>query len=139
MRDYLSGAGTADVAWDENVLPEPVPARLGSELGENDEREDYLRASLSRSDDAGNIATPFSKQDSSMFATIARSEALIIRPPFRTSRKIRRNRRNHFSRRQPVQHLIVMILTANENLTRTCARVYDLFHICWALNGEVAC
>ena len=64
----------------ENVLPEPVPARLGSELGENDEREDYLRASLGRSDDAGLIATPFGKQDSSMFATIARSDALIIRP-----------------------------------------------------------
>ena len=66
----------------EKVLPEPVPARLGSELGENDEREDYLRASLGRSDNVGLIATPFSKQDSSMFATIARSDALIIRPPF---------------------------------------------------------
>lgn len=71
----------------ENVLPEPVPARLGSELGENDEREDYLRASLGRGDDAGLIATPFGKQDSSMFATIARSEALIIRPPFAPAAK----------------------------------------------------
>jgi molybdopterin molybdotransferase len=63
----------------------PVPARevarLGAPLAKNDEREDYLRALLSR-DDAGNlIATPFDVQDSSMLATIARSDCLVVRAP----------------------------------------------------------
>jgi len=63
---------------------EPAPpfatARLGRDLPENDEREDYLRATL-RSDGAGPIATPFDKQDSSMFATMASADCLVIRPP----------------------------------------------------------
>lgn len=66
----------------DDLLPETGTARLGADLPENDEREDYLRASLAR-DDAGDlIATPYGKQDSSMFATIARADALIIRKPF---------------------------------------------------------
>ncbi|NBP74391.1 MAG: molybdopterin molybdenumtransferase MoeA, partial [Alphaproteobacteria bacterium] len=71
----------------EHILPKPVTARLGEPLGENDEREDYLRASLARNDDGALTATPFSKQDSSMFATIARSDALIIRAPFAPAAK----------------------------------------------------
>ncbi|MGB0630395.1 MAG: gephyrin-like molybdotransferase Glp [Alphaproteobacteria bacterium] len=71
----------------ESVLPKPAKAQLGSDLGENDEREDYLRATLSRAEDGALIATPFGKQDSSMFATIARSDALIIRPPFAAAAK----------------------------------------------------
>ncbi|CAN0461485.1 unnamed protein product, partial [Discosporangium mesarthrocarpum] len=66
----------------DDLLPETGTARLGADLPENDEREDYLRASLAR-DDAGDlIATPYGKQDSSMFATIARADALVIRKPF---------------------------------------------------------
>ena len=71
----------------EVVLPRPVTAQLGGDLGENDEREDYLRASLSRNDDGALVATPFGKQDSSMFATIARSDALVIRAPFASAAK----------------------------------------------------
>lgn len=64
------------------VMPRTFRARLGADLSENDEREDYLRARLSRDGQGDVVATPFDKQDSSMFATIARSDALIIRPPF---------------------------------------------------------
>lgn len=65
-----------------DVMPPKSTARLGSELPKNDEREDYLRAALTL-DDAGNqVATPYSKQDSSMFATVARADALVVRPPF---------------------------------------------------------
>ena len=71
----------------ENVLPQPVTAQLGGDLGENDEREDYLRATLTRNGDGALVATPFGKQDSSMFATIARSDALIIRAPFAPAAK----------------------------------------------------
>ena len=56
-------------------------ASLGRDLGENDQREDYLRATLSI-DDAGRlVATPFEKQDSSMLSLLAQSDCLIVRPP----------------------------------------------------------
>lgn len=71
----------------DNLLPETGTAHLGIDLPENDEREDYLRASLSRDDKGDVIATPYGKQDSSMFATIARADALVIRKPFATEAK----------------------------------------------------
>lgn len=56
-------------------------ARLGRDIGENDQREDYLRAKLSI-DEAGHlVATPFEKQDSSMLSVLARSDCLIVRSP----------------------------------------------------------
>ena len=66
----------------KNPMPQPLTAILGSYLPENDEREDYLRAKFSRNDSGELVATPFDKQDSSMFATIAQSDALVIRAPF---------------------------------------------------------
>lgn len=59
-----------------------VTARLGRDLDANDEREDYLRAALARATDGTLIATPFPVQDSSMFATMARADGLVIRKPF---------------------------------------------------------
>jgi len=56
-------------------------ARLGADLGENDERQDYLRATSAFDPDGTLVVTPFGRQDSSMLATLARSDALIIRPP----------------------------------------------------------
>lgn len=61
--------------------PLSMQARLGADLGENDRREDYLRARLSRTDDQGLVATPFPVQDSSMLAVLAHADALIIRAP----------------------------------------------------------
>jgi molybdopterin molybdotransferase len=69
------------------LLPETGSARLGTDLPENDEREDYLRASLSRDENGHVVATPYGKQDSSMFATIARADALVIRKPFAAAAK----------------------------------------------------
>jgi len=51
-------------------------AVLGLDLPENDQRQDYLRATLNNT-----IATPFSKQDSAMLARFADADCLIIRPP----------------------------------------------------------
>jgi molybdopterin molybdotransferase len=65
----------------DTLLPETATARLGLDLPKNDEREDYLRASLRRDENGDLIATPYDKQDSSMFATIARADALVIREP----------------------------------------------------------
>jgi molybdopterin molybdotransferase len=54
---------------------------LGSDLPENDERADYLRATLRESTD-GPIATPFPVQDSSMMVPLAKADCLIIREPY---------------------------------------------------------
>ena len=55
-------------------------AVLGVDLPENDERADYLRATLEiRSE--GAVATPFSAQDSSMMAPLAKADCLLLREP----------------------------------------------------------
>ena len=56
-------------------------AILGVDLAANDEREDYLRATLARDEPGPMVATPFGIQDSSMFANMARADCLVIRPP----------------------------------------------------------
>jgi len=61
--------------------PRHAIAVLGADLGENDERRDYLRATLERRLDSPPVATPAPKQDSSMFATFAKADCLIVRPP----------------------------------------------------------
>ncbi len=68
-------AGRADVE------PKAEPARLGRDLPENDERQDYLRATLEDGPD-GPVATPVAAQDSSLMATLARADCLLIREPF---------------------------------------------------------
>jgi molybdopterin molybdotransferase len=50
-------------------------------LKANDQRQDYLRAQLSKGSDGTLVAEPFAKQDSSMMKIFAESDALIIRPP----------------------------------------------------------
>jgi len=66
--------------------PSLTEARLGADLAANDHRQDYLRATLSRS--GGTLtATPFSKQDSSMMSLLSKSDGLIVRPPKDPARK----------------------------------------------------
>ena len=62
---------------------EPVTetARLGCELPQNDERQDYLRATLAQGPDGALIATPFPAQDSSMLLPLAKADCLLIRAP----------------------------------------------------------
>ena len=68
-------AGRSDIAL------KTEPALLGGDLPENDERADYLRATLKESPEWP-TATPFSVQDSSMMAPLAKADCLIIREPF---------------------------------------------------------
>ena len=56
----------------------PEPARLGRDLPANDERTDYLRATLEMEPD-GPVATPVPAQDSSLMAPLARADCLLIR------------------------------------------------------------
>jgi molybdopterin molybdotransferase len=55
-------------------------AALGSDMEGNDQRQDYVRASVSPGP-GGLVATPFSTQDSSMLRVLADANGLIIRPP----------------------------------------------------------
>ncbi len=54
---------------------------LGRDLPANDEREEYMRATLARRDDTW-VATPFPLQDSSMLVPLAAADCLVIRPAF---------------------------------------------------------
>ena len=61
--------------------PATVPARLGRALGANDHRADHLRATIETGDDGVAVATPFSRQDSSLLRTLYQADALILRAP----------------------------------------------------------
>lgn len=69
------------LAGRQDVEQMPEPARLGADLPANDERADYLRATLS-SGAEGLIATPLPDQDSSLMAALAKADCLLIRPPY---------------------------------------------------------
>ena len=66
--------GIADADRDRSI-----PAILGRDMPANDEREDYLRSELALTPE-GWVAMPFGRQDSSMLGTLARAQALTIRP-----------------------------------------------------------
>jgi molybdopterin molybdotransferase len=68
-------AGRADVATAIDA------ARLGCDLPANDERADYLRATLAPGPDGVPVATPAPVQDSSMLTKLARADCLLIREP----------------------------------------------------------
>jgi molybdopterin molybdotransferase len=57
-------------------------AMLGSDLAANDERTDYLRATLAIGPDGISVATPLPVQDSSMMASLAKADCLVIREPY---------------------------------------------------------
>jgi molybdopterin molybdotransferase len=59
----------------------PETAVLGSDLEANDHRQDYLRARLEIDSQGRRVAKPFPRQDSSMLATLAQADCLIVRAP----------------------------------------------------------
>ncbi len=56
-------------------------AILGHDLPANDERADYMRATLTSGPDGTPVATPVRVQDSSMMAALAKADCLVIREP----------------------------------------------------------
>ncbi len=58
-----------------------LTARLGAPLKANDDRADYMRATLAPGPDGEPVATPFPRQDSAMMSRLARADALIVRAP----------------------------------------------------------
>jgi molybdopterin molybdotransferase len=71
----LSGRPDLEIETESARLSVPLPA--------NDQRQDYLRATLSPAPDGGlPLATPVPSQDSSLMAPLSRADCLIIRAPF---------------------------------------------------------
>jgi len=57
-------------------------AVLGTDVPANDERADYLRATLVPGPDGTLVATPIKIQDSSMMAALAKADCLVVREAF---------------------------------------------------------
>jgi molybdopterin molybdotransferase len=70
------------LAGRSDLGPAVESAVLGCDLPANDERADYLRSTLAETPDGRRVATPFSTQDSSMMATLANADCLVIREPY---------------------------------------------------------
>ena len=66
----------------EKLSPTLLRVPISQPLGENDERQDYLRATLQQRKDQKHEVTPFTVQDSSMLSCLTHSNCLIVRPPF---------------------------------------------------------
>jgi len=58
-----------------------VAAALGTDIGPNDQRQDYCRARVEMFEDGRLRATPLPVQDSGMLRFLAASQGLIVRPP----------------------------------------------------------
>jgi molybdopterin molybdotransferase len=64
-----------------DIEPAPEPALLGCDLPDNDERADYLRATLAANRGGLPVATPAPAQDSSMLTPLAGADCLLVREP----------------------------------------------------------
>jgi molybdopterin molybdotransferase len=65
-----------------------VEARLASDLGINDTRQEYARARLERSADGSWVVRPLPVQDSSMLRFLATADGLVVRPPHDPARTV---------------------------------------------------
>ncbi|MCA0249245.1 MAG: molybdopterin molybdotransferase MoeA [Proteobacteria bacterium] len=70
----------------ERMLAQPgdlvatQPARLAVDLKQNDQREDYIRSTLTRAADGALTVEPHPVQDSSMLSVLANASGLLVRP-----------------------------------------------------------
>jgi molybdopterin molybdotransferase len=77
---FLRPAMDRMLGLEEDAEP-PASAKLGRDLGPNDNRQDYLRSRVARARDGELVSTPFEVQDSSMLSRLAQADCLVIRPP----------------------------------------------------------
>ena len=61
------------------LLPKMIEAKLGRDMSENDERAEYMRASLTQAPDGTLTATPFPSQDSSLTSPLSKADCLLFR------------------------------------------------------------
>ncbi len=83
---YLRPAIGRMLGLDGHEKPQET-AVLAADLGPNDKRQDYLRAALSIDEQGRRCALPYQRQDSSMLATLAYADCLIVRPPLAPAAK----------------------------------------------------
>jgi molybdopterin molybdotransferase len=83
---YLGPAIEAMLGFERREEP-TTTALLACDLGENDLRQDYLRARLSFNGDGELRVTPFTRQDSAMLSHLAHADCLVVRPPFAKAAK----------------------------------------------------
>ena len=75
------------LAGRSDIEPPRESGVLGSDMSENDERADYLRATLAPGRNGTWIATPIKIQDSSMMAALAKADCLVVREAFAPAAK----------------------------------------------------
>ena len=75
------------IAGRSDIEPPRESGVLGSDMSENDERADYLRAMLAPGRNGTWIATPIKIQDSSMMAALAKADCLVVREAFAPAAK----------------------------------------------------
>lgn len=75
---FLRAAMDVMLGLDPKAATEDT-AVLGEDLPANDQRQDYIRASLVPGETDDLVALPFSRQDSSMMATFSKADCLIVR------------------------------------------------------------
>jgi molybdopterin molybdotransferase len=75
------------LAGRQDVEPVLATALLGCDLPANDERADYLRATLAPGPDGTPVATPAAVQDSSMLVPLAAADCLLVREPHAAAAK----------------------------------------------------
>jgi molybdopterin molybdotransferase len=75
------------LAGRQDVEAAPATALLGCDLPADDERADYLRATLAPGPDGLPVATPAAVQDSSMLVPLAAADCLLVREPHAAAAK----------------------------------------------------
>jgi molybdopterin molybdotransferase len=68
-------------------IPETESATLGVDLSENDERADYVRATLAAGTGGLPVVNPLPVQDSSMMQALAKADCLLVREPFEPAKR----------------------------------------------------
>jgi molybdopterin molybdotransferase len=64
-----------------STVTQAINALLGRDLPPNDERMEFMRGTLERTDDGLVVALPFEQQDSAVISGLARATCLVVRPP----------------------------------------------------------
>ncbi len=72
---------TRGLAGRSDVMRSLTRAVFGTDMAANDERQDYMRATLERGADGVLIATTVQVQDSSMMSALAAADCLVVREP----------------------------------------------------------
>lgn len=64
-----------------STVTQAINALLGRDLPPNDERMEFMRATLERTDQGVVVAMPLEQQDSAVLSGLARATCLLVRPP----------------------------------------------------------